>query len=150
MTISKSAWRGLKRGSSAPNRSISYGDIDSDMYSIAQHAVAKGYGKSEYLRAQPTALSRRVNTTVSERSFSCPKRDWELTIGCSIACLRSSRPRSWPSCKCWLEATIFPSVKQMQLRWDSRHLRRTTLIFRAVGVEAIPCRGVERIRESTT
>ena len=38
---------------------MSYGDIDSDMYSIAQQAVANGYGKSENLRAQPTALSTR-------------------------------------------------------------------------------------------
>src|ERR671936_567235 len=35
------------------------------MYSIAQHAVAKGYGKIEYLRAQPIALSSRVSTTAS-------------------------------------------------------------------------------------
>src|SRR5919201_4613879 len=38
------------------------------MYSIAQHAVAKGYGKIEYLRAQPIALSSRVSTTASPRA----------------------------------------------------------------------------------
>src|SRR5215470_4984760 len=35
------------------------------MYSIAQHAVANGYGKSENLRAQPTALSTVVRMTLS-------------------------------------------------------------------------------------
>src|SRR5919198_94718 len=43
------------------------------MYSIAQHAVAKGYGKIEYLRAQPIALSSRVSTTASPRSASSPE-----------------------------------------------------------------------------
>jgi hypothetical protein len=40
------------------------------MYSMAQQAVANGYGKIEYLRAQPIALSRRVSTTASPRSAS--------------------------------------------------------------------------------
>src|SRR6266496_4001944 len=44
--------------------------MESDMYSMAQHAVAKGYGKIEYLRAQPIALSSRVSTTASPRSAS--------------------------------------------------------------------------------
>src|SRR2546427_12314366 len=43
------------------------------MYSIAQQAVANGYGKIEYLRAQPIALSRRVRTTASPRSASSPE-----------------------------------------------------------------------------
>src|SRR5881396_3762003 len=43
------------------------------MYSIAQHAVAKGYGKIEYLRAQPIALSSRVSTTASPSSASSPE-----------------------------------------------------------------------------
>src|SRR5438270_11691364 len=73
----RSAWRGVKRGSSAPKRSMSYGDIESDMYSIAQHAVANGYGKIEYLRAQPMARSSRVSTTASPSSASSP----ELTRG---------------------------------------------------------------------
>src|SRR6266704_2455734 len=47
--------------------------IESDMYSIAQHAVAKGYGKIEYLRAQPIALSSCVSTTASPRSASSPE-----------------------------------------------------------------------------
>src|SRR5438034_8670315 len=47
--------------------------MDSDMYSMAQHAVAKGYGKIEYLRAQPIALSSRVSTTASPRSACSPE-----------------------------------------------------------------------------
>src|SRR5258705_8591652 len=70
MTIRRSAWRGVKRGRSAPNRSMSYADIESDMNSIAQQAVANGYGKIEYFRAQPIARSRRVTTTASVRSES--------------------------------------------------------------------------------
>src|SRR3989442_13555769 len=42
------------------------------MYSIAQQAVAKGYGKIEYLRAQPMARSSLVTTTASPRSASSP------------------------------------------------------------------------------
>src|SRR5262249_32745841 len=70
ITMRRSAWRGVNRGSSAPNRSMSYGDIDSDMNSIAQHAVANGYGKIEYFRAHPIARSRRVTTTASVSSDS--------------------------------------------------------------------------------
>jgi len=51
---------------------MSYGDIESDMYSMAQHAVAKGYGKMEYFRAQPIARSSRVTTTASAMSASSP------------------------------------------------------------------------------
>src|SRR5438132_1603132 len=47
--------------------------MESDMYSMAQHAVAKGYGKIEYLRAQPIALSSRVSTTASPRSACSPE-----------------------------------------------------------------------------
>ena len=39
---------------------------------MAQQAVAKGYGKSEYLRAHPKALSSRVKTTDSAKSLSGP------------------------------------------------------------------------------
>jgi hypothetical protein len=68
ITMRRSAWRGVKRGSSAPKRSMSYADIDSDMNSIAQHAVANGYGKIEYFRAHPIARSSFVTTTASVRS----------------------------------------------------------------------------------
>src|SRR5881296_1122229 len=47
--------------------------MESDMYSMAQHAVAKGYGKIEYLRAQPIALSSRVSTTASPSSACSPE-----------------------------------------------------------------------------
>src|SRR5262249_35298599 len=67
------ACRGVKRGRSAPKRSMSYGDIESDMNSIAQQAVANGYGKIEYLRAQPMARSRRVTTTASASNASSPE-----------------------------------------------------------------------------
>src|SRR5262249_60766460 len=73
ITIKRSAWRGVKRGSSAPKRSMSYGDIDSDMNSMAQQAVANGYGKIEYLRAQPIARSSLVTTTASAMSDSSPE-----------------------------------------------------------------------------
>ncbi len=72
ITISRSACRGVKRGSNAPKRSMSYGDIESDMNSMAQQAVANGYGKMEYLRAQPMARSSRVTTTASAMSDSSP------------------------------------------------------------------------------
>jgi hypothetical protein len=38
------------------------------MYSMAQHAVANGYGKIEYLRAHAIARSSRVTTIASPRS----------------------------------------------------------------------------------
>src|SRR5438309_1720804 len=47
--------------------------MESDMYSMAQHAVANGYGKIEYLRAQPIALSSRVSTMASPRSACSPE-----------------------------------------------------------------------------
>ena len=47
--------------------------MDNDMYSMAQQAVANGYGNNEYLRAQPKALSKRVNTTESASNRSGAK-----------------------------------------------------------------------------
>src|SRR5688572_18550778 len=60
-TISRSDWRGEKRGSAAPKRSVSYGVELTAMNSMAQQAVTNGYGKSENLRAQPTSSSLRVH-----------------------------------------------------------------------------------------
>jgi hypothetical protein len=56
------------------------------MYSIAQQAVAKGYGNREYFRAQPIALSRRVSTTVSAKRFSLPVfgSNGELSAGIEL------------------------------------------------------------------
>src|SRR6185369_4778484 len=88
MTIKRSDWRGVKRGSSAPKRSMSYGAIDSDMYSIAQQAVANGYGKSEYLRAQARAWSTRVQTTDSARIPASPRTSailGSVVIGLAMA-----------------------------------------------------------------
>ena len=81
----ESAWRGLKRGNSAPNRARSYRGPMTAMNSMPQQAVTKGYWKSEYLRpqftldcpnrstalaSQPSASSTRVVRTSSPRS-SC-------------------------------------------------------------------------------
>jgi len=68
-TISKSAWRGEKRGSAAPKRSVSYGDALTAMNSIAQQAVTNGYGKIENLRAQPISSSLRVVRYSNEASL---------------------------------------------------------------------------------
>ena len=55
-TISRSAWRGEKRGNSAPKRAMSYLGAATDMNSMPQHAVTNGYWKSENLRAQLAAV----------------------------------------------------------------------------------------------
>src|SRR5258707_747009 len=70
-TIRRSAWRGEKRGSAAPNRSVSYGDELTAMNSIAQHAVTNGYGNKENLRAQPTSSSFLVVRYSNAPLFSC-------------------------------------------------------------------------------
>jgi hypothetical protein len=67
---------------------MSYGDMERDMYSMAQQAVAKGYGNREYFLAQPTALSNRVKTTVSARSLSGP--DLVSALGLLDAMSRSN------------------------------------------------------------
>src|SRR6185436_15560496 len=62
----------------------SYGDIESDMNSMAQHAVANGYGKIEYFRAHPIARSSRVTTTASasnESSAEVASRGRAVGIG---------------------------------------------------------------------
>src|SRR5882724_5257076 len=46
--------------------------MEVDMNSIAQHAVANGYGKIEYFRAQPIAFSTCVTITLSLSSASGP------------------------------------------------------------------------------
>src|SRR5688572_24958204 len=89
----RSDWRGVKRGRSAPNRSMSYADIESDMNSMAQHAVANGYGKIEYLRAQPIARSSFVTTTdsaSSESSVDVARRGRTVEIGFAMDLSRVS------------------------------------------------------------
>ena len=59
-TQSRSAWRGEKRGASAPKRAMSKRGLAMAMNSMPQHAVTNGYLKSEYFRAQPSSASSRV------------------------------------------------------------------------------------------
>src|SRR5215831_7662741 len=56
--IRRSAWRGEKRGNSAPKRAMSYLGAAVDMNSIPQQAVTNGYWNSENFRAQLRAASR--------------------------------------------------------------------------------------------
>src|SRR3954453_21747127 len=56
--ISRSAWRGEKRGNSAPKRAMSYLGAATDMNSMPQQAVTNGYWNSDHLRAQLRAASR--------------------------------------------------------------------------------------------
>src|ERR1043165_2767473 len=58
--ISRSAWRGEKRGNSAPKRAMSYLGAATDMNSMPQQAVTNGYWKSENFRAQFAAASTLV------------------------------------------------------------------------------------------
>src|SRR4029079_1865184 len=58
--ISRSAWRGEKRGNSAPKRAMSYLGAATDMNSIPQQAVTNGYWNSENLRAQLASASTLV------------------------------------------------------------------------------------------
>jgi len=53
--MSRSAWRGEKRGNSAPKRAMSYFGAATDMNSMPQQAVTNGYWNSEYFRAQLVA-----------------------------------------------------------------------------------------------
>ena len=59
-TQSKSAWRGEKRGASAPKRAMSKRGLAIAMNSMAQQAVTYGYWKSEYFFAQFSSASTRV------------------------------------------------------------------------------------------
>ena len=54
--ISRSAWRGEKRGNSAPKRAMSYLGAATDMNSMPQQAVTNGYWNSENFRAQLTRV----------------------------------------------------------------------------------------------
>src|SRR3984957_2754971 len=59
-THKRSAWRGEKRGASAPKRATSKRGLATDMNSIPQQAVTNGYWKSEYFLAQLSIPSNRV------------------------------------------------------------------------------------------
>src|SRR6266571_7630679 len=58
--IKTSAWRGEKLMRSMPKRARSYLDAAVAMNSIAQHAVPKGIGQSEFARPQLMRKSSRV------------------------------------------------------------------------------------------
>src|SRR5690349_18440935 len=87
--MSRSAWRGVKRGNSAPKRARSYRPHITLMYSIPQQAVTKGYWKSEFARAQPRAPDtfssnqlvasslrvRRTGTAASSPAPGCRRGD---------------------------------------------------------------------------
>src|SRR5713226_5877743 len=64
-TKSRSACRGVKRGSAAPKLSLLKRGPATEKYSIPQHAVTNGYGKNEYLRAQLIASAIRVVAKLS-------------------------------------------------------------------------------------
>src|SRR4051812_24891455 len=67
--IKRSAWRGEKRGNSAPKRAMSYFGAATDMNSMPQHAVTNGYVNSENFRPQFAASSRRVVASSSDISI---------------------------------------------------------------------------------
>ena len=54
-TSIRSDWRGVKRGKVRPKRSVSNRGPVTDMYSMPQHAVTKGYWNIANLRAQARA-----------------------------------------------------------------------------------------------
>src|ERR1041385_1898195 len=74
-TIITSAWRGLARNTSAPNRARSLRDVVAFIISIAQQASPKVAGHSDDLRAQLMSESSRVVSTsgkASAMTFSRP------------------------------------------------------------------------------
>jgi hypothetical protein len=71
-TIIRSACRGEKLIRSEPNLAKSYLEQKAAIISMAQQAVPKGMGHSEFFRAQFTALSRVEIRKVSVSSFSIP------------------------------------------------------------------------------
>src|SRR5256886_1743533 len=81
--IKRSAWRGVKRGNSAPKGWLPYRPPIALMYSIPQHAVTKEYWKSDFPGPQPSApeslpsnqpmaSSRRVSRTGTAASSPAP------------------------------------------------------------------------------
>src|ERR1700679_3410589 len=67
-TIIRSAWRGLKRIASAPNRARSNREEAVAINSMPQHAVANGSGQSELRRAQLTTFFNWVVRTLLGRA----------------------------------------------------------------------------------
>jgi hypothetical protein len=69
-TISRSAWRGDERKTSAPKRALSYRDETIDIISIAQQARPNVSGQIELPCAQCTALATVVSISLSSSSPS--------------------------------------------------------------------------------
>src|SRR4051794_16547928 len=87
-TIMTSAWRGLARKTSAPNRARSLRADVAFIISIAQHARPKVAGQSDDLRAQLIIESSRVVKTSGNASaimFSSPIKS-PFGSGCSLRC----------------------------------------------------------------
>src|SRR3990172_3703695 len=61
-TMSRSDWRGENLSTSEPKREASYLGMKAAIISMAQQAVPKGMGHTEFARAQLTAKERRVVT----------------------------------------------------------------------------------------
>src|SRR5688500_4413578 len=68
--MSRSDWRGEKRGNSAPKRAMSYLGAATDMNSMPQDAVTNGYENNENLRPQLATSSSLEVTSSSMRSSS--------------------------------------------------------------------------------
>src|ERR1041384_4253590 len=82
-TIITSAWRGLARNTSEPNRARSLRDEVAFIISIAQQASPKVAGHNEDLRAQLISESRRVVSTsgsASAMTFSSPIKTFEVRV----------------------------------------------------------------------
>src|SRR6266542_2749915 len=69
-TMSRSAWRGEARKTSAPNREMSKRDAEAAIISIAQHARPKPSGHNDDSRAQVSTLSTLVVMKLSSNLCS--------------------------------------------------------------------------------
>src|ERR1041384_7442782 len=144
--ISTSAWRGEKLMRSMPKRARSKPDAALAMNSMAQHAVPKGIGHSEFARDQLTRKSSRVATQGSLPAF--------LTTGCGCVTTgpsfhsgfarRARLARSIP-----LERSLLPDVDEPDEKdeHEDDHLdeaecgelsRRTGVIHHRGGARQLP------------
>src|SRR5260370_41012584 len=72
-TIIRSAWRGLARNTSAPNREISQREALADIISMAQQARPKLTGQSDELRPQSSTLLTWVSRMLLPCGDSNPR-----------------------------------------------------------------------------
>src|ERR1041384_4633678 len=108
MTIRRSDCRGENRTTSAPNLATSYCAETTDMYSMAQQAVPKGSGQSEFLRAQLA-----ISLTVVVKKLS-PTAD-SIAISTLFPVLRLSKD-GLP----WRRSSWFLLARETQHRKESR------------------------------